>query len=46
MIKISVNLDISLLGFYRYIENISGYFYINISKEKNIKNILKFIKIL
>ena len=45
-IKISLNMDKSLLGFYEYIGNIGGCFYINISKSKNIKNILKLIKIL
>ena len=34
MIKISVNTDISVIGFYRYIINIGGYFYKNIGKIK------------
>ena len=45
-IKISVNMYISVLEFYGYIGNIGGYFYININKVKNNKNILKLIKIL
>ena len=37
-IEISVNIDISILGFYRYIENIGGYFYTNIGETKIIQN--------
>ena len=36
MIKILVNTDISIIGFYGYIENISGYFYKNIDSIKII----------
>ena len=31
-IKISVNIDISVIGFHGYIENIGGYFYKNFGK--------------
>ena len=44
--KISVITDISILGFYGYIENIGGYFDKNIGKAKINKNTLKFMKIL
>ena len=35
-IKISVNTDISIIGFYGYIINIGGYFYKNIGSIKII----------
>ena len=38
MIKISINTDISVIGFYGYILNIGGYFYKNIGKLKIILN--------
>ena len=44
--KISVITNISVLGFYRYIGNISGYFDKNIYKVKINKNTLKFMEIL
>ena len=44
--KISVITDISVLGFYGYIGNISGYFDKNIGKTKINKNTLKFMEIL
>ena len=37
-------MNISVLRFYGYIINIGEYFYINIDKTKNNKNILKLIK--
>ena len=43
-IKISVNTDISVLGFYEYIINIGGYFFINIGNAKINKYILKLMK--
>ena len=36
--KISVNMDISILGFYGYIENIGGYFDKNIDGVEIIQN--------
>ena len=36
--EISVNMDISILGFYGFIENIDGYFDKNINKTKIIQN--------
>ena len=45
-IEISVSTDISILGFYRYIEYISEYFYMNIDISKINKNTLKFMEIL
>ena len=44
MINISVNMDITVLGFYGYIRNIGGYFYINIGKEKKYKKYFKIDK--
>ena len=40
MIKKLVNMYISVLGFYKYIENIGGYFYINISKIIFLKKLI------
>ena len=42
VLKISVSTDISILGFYGYID---GYFYMNIDILKINKNTLKFMKI-
>ena len=36
--QISINTDISVIGFYGYIGNIDGYFYKNIDKLKIILN--------
>ena len=44
-LKISVSIDISVLGFYGYIGYIGGYFYMNIDILKINKNTLKFMEI-
>ena len=43
MMEISVSMNISVLGFYRYI---GGYFYMNIDISEINKNTLKFMEIL
>ena len=42
--EILVNTDISVLGFYGYIENIGGYFKKNIGKVKIIQNSWKYLE--
>ena len=44
--EISVSTDISVLGFYKYIGYIGGYFYMNIDILEINKNTWKFIEIL
>ena len=46
MMEILVSTDISVLGFYGYIEFICGYFYMSIDISEINKNTLKFMEIL
>ena len=45
VLKISISTDISVLGFYGYID-FDGYFYINIDISEINKNALKFMEML